>query len=418
MDKNINLSDIKKEQARRISEARLRILSSHPFYGTLLLHLKSVFADCGTAATDMKRIIFDPQFVSRLSDKEIEFLILHEVMHCTLQHCLRGEGKNHELFNIACDIVVNSAIMEAMGVDSFMVDGEEPMHLTPKGDEGRKYSAEEVYDMFLAEAGNNVEGQDKQGEFSKDMSGSADSGNQASGQSGSQIDSHEIWEAIPEDSPLKETWREYVEDAEKVASCGGGAGGLIRNLLEEFDEEAKINWRQALHDYIKMVCEKYDYTFSPADKRFQDSPFILPAFTEEETEKIENLWFLVDTSGSITTEELSLIFNEVKAAVIQFEELSAKLSFFDGLVSEPVEFNSVESLGEITPVGGGGTSFEAIFKYMEDNMTDNLPTAVIILTDGYAKYPPERAALDVPVLWIIDNDDKGNEPPFGTTIRI
>lgn len=418
MDKNINLSDIKKEQARRISEARLRILSKHPFYGTLLLHLKSVFADCGTAATDMKRIIFDPQFVSRLSDTEIEFIILHEVMHCTLQHCLRGEGKNHELFNIACDIVVNSAIMEAMGVDSFMVDGEEPMHITPKGDEGRKYSAEEVYEMLLSEEGSAIEGQEEQGESLQEMRGSDGPGDSTPDKKGSCIDSHEIWEAIPEDSPLKELWREYAEDAEKKTGCGGAAGGLIRNLLEEFDEEARINWRQALHDYIKMVCEKYDYTFSPADKRFQDSPFILPAFTEEETEKIENLWFLVDTSGSISVKELSVIFNEIKAAVVQFEELSARLSFFDALVSEPVEFNSVESLGEITPVGGGGTSFEAIFKYMEDNMTDNLPTAVIILTDGFAKYPPERAALDVPVLWIIDNDDKGNEPPFGTTIRI
>lgn len=112
-----------------------------------------------------------------------------------------------------------------------------------------------------------------------------------------------------------------------------------------------------------------------------------------------------------------MAFNEVKAAIEQFDYLSAKLSFFDTSVSAPINFDSVEQLMDIEPVGGGGTSFHCIFNYMSENMMESLPTAVIILTDGYARYPQEQVALDVPVLWIIDGENE-LDAPWGTTIHI
>lgn len=69
------------------------------------------------------------------------------------------------------------------------------------------------------------------------------------------------------------------------------------------------------------------------------------------------------------------------------------------------------------PVGGGGTSFGCIFKYMKEYFEDELPTAVIVLTDGYARYPAESKALDVPVLWIISGGNE-EDAPWGVTIHI
>jgi predicted metal-dependent peptidase len=37
--------------------------------------------------------------------------MMHEILHVVLQHCLRGEDRDQERFNIACDIVVNSNIL-------------------------------------------------------------------------------------------------------------------------------------------------------------------------------------------------------------------------------------------------------------------------------------------------------------------
>ena len=65
---------------------------------------------CETACTDGRKIYFGPSFLSNLSDDELDFILMHEIMHCALQHCLRTGDRDPEAFNIACDIVVNSNI--------------------------------------------------------------------------------------------------------------------------------------------------------------------------------------------------------------------------------------------------------------------------------------------------------------------
>lgn len=58
---------------------------------------------------------------------------------------------------------------------------------------------------------------------------------------------------------------------------------------------------------------------------------------------------------------------------------------------------------EILPKGCGGTNFENVIKYISENMADDKPASIIILTDGWDDYPPEDIAEGVPVLWMINN---------------
>ena len=137
-----------KELANRLIAMRGDILDRYPFFGRLLLRMPFGFADCGTAYTDMRKIVFDPEFTSRLNDEQLRFVMLHELMHCVLKHCTRGRGKIHSLYNVACDIVVNSIIMEAMNLKKMEIDGTPAMHRSLSGDEGRNYSAEEIYQGY------------------------------------------------------------------------------------------------------------------------------------------------------------------------------------------------------------------------------------------------------------------------------
>ena len=70
----------------------------------------------------------------------------------------------------------------------------------------------------------------------------------------------------------------------------------------------------------------------------------------------------------------------------------------------------------IRPEGGGGTRFDIIFKYVAEQMVEEPPVSIVILTDGYAPYPKESEALGIPVLWIIDNENV--TPPWGKITRI
>lgn len=393
----------KKEILRKLTMARASLLLNAPFFGTLLMNLKFSLASCGTACTDMKRIIWDPEFVGKLSLEEIEFVMQHEVLHCTLQHPLRGRGKHAHFFNIAADIVVNSNILQARGLHSFTVDGEPAMHLTPEGKDGYLYTVEQVYDMLMKKHQKQIDDLDKLCE-------------ELEAEYGVSLDKHEIWKSIPEASALTEEWKEELRKAVKSFGKKSGSPPMVRELLENMEYEPRLRWKEILHNFIQVTNMRHDFTFSPADRRFSASDFILPAFQELEGETVNNLWFLVDTSGSINTQMLSEVIEEIRAACNQFEYLQGKLSFFDTKVSEPVSFDSETKLGNVEPVGGGGTSFHCIFEYMREHMLEKLPTAIVILTDGYAKYPKEEAALGVPVLWILTEEENETPAPWGTTV--
>ena len=111
----------------------------------------SIDENCATAATDGRRIFFGPEFLDALSDSELDFIMMHEILHVVLQHCLRQEDRDNEQFNIACDIVVNSNILLSNHMDRSSITLKkygESMHLAPDGKEGYEYTAEQVYAML------------------------------------------------------------------------------------------------------------------------------------------------------------------------------------------------------------------------------------------------------------------------------
>lgn len=370
--------------SNKLTDARLSILKEYPFFGRLLFHLKFGLAKCDTAFTDMRRIVFDPEFAGRLSNEEIRYVLIHEVLHCVLKHCTRSKGKQHLIYNVACDIVVNSTMLEMFGKDEIIIDGESVMHKAPDGSEGRTKSAEEIYFMLMKMSPKDFEGMCL----------------------GGGVDNHCVWENL-ENTTLEDVWNHHLKEA--VAYCGAGSGipAFMTRYLKEINHSPRTNWRQLLHDFIQF--DSSDYDFLKPDNRYS-SDVLLPSFCENaDGSKVEKIWFLVDTSGSVSDDAVSESYYEIKAATAQIGNLSGFLSFFDCEVSAPAAFESVEDLLSIKPIGGGGTSFHAIFNKLKD--FDELPNVIIILTDGYADFPKEEAALGVPVIWIIVDSDV--EPPWG-----
>lgn len=97
------------------------------------------------------------------------------------------------------------------------------------------------------------------------------------------------------------------------------------------------------------------------------------------------------------------------------ENCKAGSAFFDAAIIEPKPFSSFEEFNVIKPAGGGGTDFQIIFEYVNQHMKEKEPNCIIILTDGYAPFPKEELANDIPVLWLINNQDV--TPPWGKVAR-
>ena len=145
-------NDELKKYMKRLLLSRLRILINNGFYGLLLMHMiYSIDENCDTAATDGERIYFGPKFMDELSDSELDFILMHEILHVVLQHCFRHGDRNDKQFNIACDIVVNSNILRSnhMNLQTITLNKYgESMHIAPDGKEGYEYTAEQVYEML------------------------------------------------------------------------------------------------------------------------------------------------------------------------------------------------------------------------------------------------------------------------------
>ncbi|MBP3308039.1 MAG: hypothetical protein J6L90_01215 [Clostridia bacterium] len=454
-DTKSSLTDEKRrEYARRVLLSRMRVLNTHPFFGMLLMQMDfSINEDIETAATDGERIMFSPSFLDSLSDSEVDFILMHETLHAALQHCTRGTDYDQYIFNIACDIVVNSNILKANGMNKDSITLKrfgESMHLTPDGKEGYEFTAEQVYAMLLDKAkkqggakggaqgkgsatgsgsgsGSGDGDEDKDGESGGSGKGKGAKGGKNQGAGGGHSkgalgdtwDNHERW-GTSKDELLQDKLVSRVANAEAAIRIMDPtkSRGLVPLAVERYLDELKnprCDWRSILNEFIDTeIC---DYSFSPPDRRFDGTGFYLPDYNDTE-ERVENILFMIDTSGSMSDALITDCFSEIKGAIDMFDgKLAGLLGFFDGVVVPPVPFDSVESLKAIRPKGGGGTRFDIIFEYVKKKMSDNPPKSIIILTDGYAPFPDERLADNIPVLWVIAYD-KEVKPTFGKTVYI
>lgn len=423
---------------KRLLMSRMRILCNNGFYGLLLMHMVfSIDENCETAATDGKRIFFGPNFLNELSDSELDFVMMHEILHVVLQHCFRTGDRDNDTFNIACDIVVNSNILLSNNMNKSSITLKkygESMHIAPDGKEGYEYTAEQVYEMLPqknsipksaqsfggAQNSNSGNGVGKKGKNNGCTSGRAQ---QIQGQISDALktewDDHTKWGVPEDDDTLRDVWIKRVEDAVESISIQdpSNARGTIPLCAERLIKKLRnpqTDWRIILSAFIQE--EVNDYSFSPPDRRFDDSPFYLPDFNGKD-DIVNDILFMIDTSGSMSDDMITQAYSEIKGAIDQFDgKLSGWLGFFDAAIVEPKPFTSEEEFRIIRPAGGGGTDFQIIFEYVIQHMQDKPPASIIILTDGYAPFPQEKLAGGIPVLWIINNEDV--DPPWGKVARI
>ena len=423
---------------KRLLLSRMRILYNHGFYGLLLMHMiYAVSEEIETACTDGVRITFGIDFLDSLSDSELDFVMMHEILHVVLQHCFRGDVEDPEAYNIAADIVVNSNIMLENGMKASSITLSKygiAMHVAPDGKEGHEYTAEQVYAMLpknLNKKGNNKSpGSAVGGAKKENKKGNNKSPGSAVGRAKKEIskeqhqpvrvwDDHSRWGKYEEDDTLRDVWVKRFEDAAEAIKIRdpSNARGLLPAFAERILKELKktqTDWRTILNDFIQE--EVVDYSFSPPDRRFDDSPFFLPDFNGKE-DMVEDILFMIDTSGSMSDDMIAAAYSEVKGAIDQFNgKLKGWLGFFDAAIIKPQPFSDENEFKILNPAGGGGTDFQIIFEYVFHHMSDKLPASIIILSDGDAPFPLEKLAGGIPVLWLLNNEEVN--PPWGKVARI
>lgn len=95
----------------KLSRARTQLLLNQPFFGTLCLRLKTrAHAELSHDGHRRTADCLQSSFVEKLTPAELEGVLAHEVMHCGLAHCRRG-NRDAELWNSAADYAVNPILI-------------------------------------------------------------------------------------------------------------------------------------------------------------------------------------------------------------------------------------------------------------------------------------------------------------------
>ena len=439
-------SDKVRGYTRRVLLSRMRLLSERGFYGVLLMHMGICLGDeHGNAWYTEERIFLNPAFLEVISDEELDYVLEHEILHVVLRHKTRKRGYDPARFDKACDVVANSIILESHYEDSRSITlrchgGIQP-HLAPDGSEGREHTAEEVYALMSVSADDGGDedcgdGGDGLGCPSSrgngrlsDASGNGGRASRGKAEGGEEGGSYCGWDSHFSESELigeedgvgyhDDVWAQRLMSAcESILICDSSEGcGSMPAFASRFYRETRsfrVDWRTILNDFIQeVVC---DYSFMPPDRRLDDCDFFLPDFNDVEA-TVKDVLFMVDASRSMSDDAIAAAYSEVKGAIGQFGgKLAGWLGFFDAAVTPPVPFVGEDELAAIKPHGGGGTSYRPIFEYVEKNMLDEPPASIVVLTDGFAEWPDEEIAHDIPVLWLVNNGKA--DPPWGKVARM
>lgn len=372
-----------------IQRAKLRLVMNHPYFAMTALKMEYVANDAvGTMSINSKAITYSPSWVNSLKIEEVEAVIAHEVLHYLLLHHVRGIGKDGDTWNEACDYVVNAELRKYFKLPAGNL-------YDPKF-EGM--DADTVYALLETDKANKQKQQQNQQDDGND-DGDDDSGSNqpqqgSDNQGSSDKNQPQNWgkvEAVKEDeaAEAEAEAKEAASEALNAAKqAGKGFSPALTAMLHEIIEPKK-DWRALLNKFMAEIA-KNDYTWAKPNRRYTSMGLYLPSLESLEIGKIV---FAIDTSISVNENLLANFGGELKGIASMFSIPITVIHCDDDI--RKVEELDIDT--DLTPVGRGLTSFEPVFKYVNENLPDT--KALIYFTDGFCHDKIE--APDYEVLWVI-----------------
>lgn len=399
-------------EEQRLTKAMADIIGNTNYIalaGVLMMGEHKIVEDgyrgCRTAMTNGKDVLYSRVFVGKLSDAEFRFLILHESYHMLYRHLTTYRhlyDENPRRANMACDYVINLKLID------FDRETDRGFISMPKvgllDEKYRGMDSAEVYNL-LKEDGESGGGGSGQGQGQGQGEGMGD---------GETLDQHD-WDGAEDMTPQekKELERAIDEAIRQGALIAGKMGSGGARLLDDV-LQSKVDWREALREFVSTTCSGSDYsTWRRPNRRFVSAGIYLPSGI---TETVGELVIAIDTSGSIGGRELSQFLGEVAAIAKAVRPQAVRLMYWDTSVCA-VEYYLQDQLDDIVkstkPAGGGGTMVECVPEYMREKQIK--PQAVIVLTDGYLG--GSWGTWHAPVLWCV-LDNKSARPDVGKVVHI
>lgn len=397
-----------KAAREKIVRARTNLIISNGFFGFLAMQLRLKEAikignmPIDTMAVDGKTIFYNPDFTNKLTERETEGVLAHEVMHCCFKHFTRRGHRSPMGWNIAGDFIINNDLIAA----GFTLPGK-PLSLKELLGNG-KHSNIYLQDPTLD--GNTTEDVYEKLHITKISIGSGDGSDP--GGCGGVLDAPGDQNSQDQ---LSQTWETQVRAAVAVAKANnaGNIPGSLRRLIEDLDRP-KVSWRDQTRRFIDFSVTK-DVSWARINRRSTAVGTLMPGYVSD---RMHRLVCCNDISGSVSDAMLREMVSEVGGALDQGSCDQLTVMYADTEVQRVDEFY-VGDIVKAESMGGGGTDFRDSFRWIKENAAD--ASCVIYLTDLQVSEFGEDPGC--PVLWAVFGpssqfEELSSRVPFGVAIHV
>ena len=364
----------------RLAKAKTSLILEHPFVGAIALGMPHTYQEgIGTACTNGKRVLYDPKFVSDLTDDQLKFLVAHECMHPMLEHNFRRQSRDPKRWNMAADYVINQLLTDE-GIGAFIEGG--------------------CLDKALYDAGNGVS------EHIYTLLPEGGDGDGGGGMGGTGQDLEDGEGTAQDQAQQSAEWRVKVAQAAQAAKMMGKLSVGMARLVDAILNPT-VDWRDVLQRFVTKH-KTDERSFSRPNRRFLSQGLYMPSRSGEVMGPIA---FLVDCSGSVDDRQLAQMAAEMRTVHEDLRPEKLHVVYFDSEVSHYECYGPDDSL-DIRFHGGGGTDVRAAFDYLEAEGHADDVVCTVVLTDGYTPYPD---SCHYPLIWAMTTDMNA---PFGEHCRV
>ena len=361
-------AELLEEYDTRSRRAANWFINSFPLLGSLAAHFKIIEDsdycqknEIQIAAVDvgLKEIYVNP--ASGLSVEELKFVLGHEYLHAGLDHANRSKGRDHYLWNIACDYVVNGWLKE-------MNIGIMPENGLMYDENLKGMSAEEIYDELVRNIRINRRLMTFRGYGKGDIIGAGE----------------KIGGSISLDDFCKNALMQGLE-----YHINSGRGLIPAGLIEEIRALAMppIPWDVKLakwFDDFFAPIEKHR-TYARPSRRQSSTPDIpRPRYFIDDTQtEGRTFGVVIDTSGSMSAKDIGIALGAIASYADAKNVPKARVIFCDAQAYDKGYLSPEEIAGRVEVTGRGGTVLQPGINLLECAKDFPKDGPILIITDGY-----------------------------------
>ena len=378
--------------------------------------------DTPTLATDGRALYYCGTWLSARYERSRALVCrayLHTVLHCLLRHLSKRRGRDGELWDLSCDIAVES-ILDGLDYPCLAapvaVSRRQALYARLGGGE-KALTAEAIYRFFRRERPSPYERATLAREFLQD--------------------DHSLWDqkGTQENEDQWQRAAQRVQTGMETVFSQNAAGGQA--VLEQLKVEAreKHNYRAFLQRFavlgeeLGVDADAFDYGYYAYGlRRYGNMPLIEPLETREKR-RVRDLVIAIDTSmstsGELVREFLSYTYTILKESESFFRTFHLRLlQCDDQLRSDQLITNEEElkaAMEHFQLTGQSATDFRPVFEHVDGLIRKGELRdlrGLLYFTDGLGIYPARRPAYDAAFVMLSQQGFPERVPPWGIRVLL